>query len=356
MKDPVRLLEDDEASAAVRDLLRAARAPEPTEDQRAALWGSIAGAIGPGPGGGTDGGGPGGGGPDGGGPDPGGTIDAGAGDPGAGLDLAGSVGSAASGSVPATVSSASSGAVGVVSTTATPILGAKVVGAQLVGAKIVGSAATTWLGLVAAAGLSVGTAVMVGGPERSAPAASPAATVDIASDGGRLETLGRARAAARSTGALSGPSAEEGAGPGEVAVASDGAAPPAAAVPLAAGAPAPAAADAPPRSAAGEPPVGSSDEGAPGPAPAPSTARDEVAVTTRARELIHAGEAGRALAELEAARVRFSGGVLVQERAALTVEALGRSGQHERAAALARAFLDSWPNSAHAGLVRPWAK
>lgn len=362
MKDPVRLVEDREAPTAVRDLLRAARSPEPTEAQRSALWGAIAGAIGPGPGG------PDGGGPDGGGGDPGGSID-----PGGGLDLGASLGPAASGSVPSAVSSASSGAVAVgsvaTSSAATTALGAKVVGAKLVGAKVVGSAAATWLGLAVAAGLSVGTAVMVGGAERPAPVAAPAAIVDRpAADVGMDRT-------AREPGDAPRPSSAEvpaaraaeshvaPAGEAHVAPAGEAAtarvdeaatarADEAATVPGGRRGGAGAGPDAEPSRRSVEP----VDAAATSPAPATSAAREEVAVTTRARQLIHAGEPGRALAELEAARVRFSGGVLVQERAALTVEALGRSGQHERAASLARAFLASWPSSTHAGLVRPWAK
>lgn len=90
--------------------------------------------------------------------------------------------------------------------------------------------------------------------------------------------------------------------------------------------------------------------------PPRSIVEDEAAIAREARELLRAGQAHQALALLEQARVRFSGGVLVQERAALTIEALARSGQADRAAGLARAFLEAWPGSAHADRVRPWAR
>ena len=68
-------------------------------------------------------------------------------------------------------------------------------------------------------------------------------------------------------------------------------------------------------------------------------AEGEIAETRRARELLRSGDPRGALSVLEDARVRFSGGLLVQERAALTIEALGASGDGARAASLARPFF-----------------
>ena len=60
----------------------------------------------------------------------------------------------------------------------------------------------------------------------------------------------------------------------------------------------------------------------------------------------------RALALLDAARTRFADGGLVQEREALTIEALVRSGQRALATKRAEAFLRDYPKSPHGADVR----
>lgn len=71
-----------------------------------------------------------------------------------------------------------------------------------------------------------------------------------------------------------------------------------------------------------------------------------------ARGLLRAGRADAALAVLNELARDFPGGVLAQEREALTVQALLGSGQREQARRLALAFLAAHPNSPLAASVR----
>lgn len=72
----------------------------------------------------------------------------------------------------------------------------------------------------------------------------------------------------------------------------------------------------------------------------------------RARDALRSGDCKGALAPLREARRRFPGGILAQERDALWVEALARSGRSAEASDRARAFLREYPISPYADLVR----
>ncbi len=83
-----------------------------------------------------------------------------------------------------------------------------------------------------------------------------------------------------------------------------------------------------------------------------SQLREESLAVMAARQALRANDAGKALHLLEQARQRFSKGVLLEEREALTIEALARTGQSERASARAQAFVNRYPRSPHAADVQ----
>jgi len=83
-----------------------------------------------------------------------------------------------------------------------------------------------------------------------------------------------------------------------------------------------------------------------------SQLREESAMILGARRVLRAGDPAGALTLLDAARTRFPGGILVQEREALTIEALVRSGQRALATKRAEAFLRDYPKSPHGADVR----
>jgi hypothetical protein len=76
--------------------------------------------------------------------------------------------------------------------------------------------------------------------------------------------------------------------------------------------------------------------------------REERRMLEEARDTLRRGDASGALQKLDQARIRFPGGVLVQEREALGIEALHSSGQRAAASARAAAFLRAYPQSPHA--------
>lgn len=95
------------------------------------------------------------------------------------------------------------------------------------------------------------------------------------------------------------------------------------------------------------------------PAPAPgspeeraSRLREENELLGQARAALRSGDPGRAIAILEQARVKFPDGVLGQEREAVAIEALARSGAREAASARASAFLRAHPASPHAARLQ----
>jgi hypothetical protein len=83
-----------------------------------------------------------------------------------------------------------------------------------------------------------------------------------------------------------------------------------------------------------------------------SQLREESAMILDARRVLRGGDPTRALTLLDAARARFPAGTLVQEREALTIEALVRAGQRTLATKRAEAFLRDYPKSPHAADVR----
>ena len=89
------------------------------------------------------------------------------------------------------------------------------------------------------------------------------------------------------------------------------------------------------------------------PAPsASSDAREESRLVAAARDALHSGDSAGALNLLEQARQRFGTGVLGQEREALLIEALAKSGQGAAARAHGQAFLKSYANSPYVARVQ----
>jgi hypothetical protein len=82
----------------------------------------------------------------------------------------------------------------------------------------------------------------------------------------------------------------------------------------------------------------------------------EAELVLDARRELREGNAASALRRLETARPELVGGALTQEREALTIEALHRSGQPEAAARRAREFLRRYPRSPHAASVSAFAR
>jgi len=80
-------------------------------------------------------------------------------------------------------------------------------------------------------------------------------------------------------------------------------------------------------------------------APAAGTLHDEITLIDRARAALAAGSPAQALSLLERYRARHPHGMLLPEALAMRVEAIDRAGDHDRARALARAFLAQYPNS-----------
>jgi hypothetical protein len=101
--------------------------------------------------------------------------------------------------------------------------------------------------------------------------------------------------------------------------------------------------------APGEAPPAS--EVAPRPSAAPPTVQEEARLVGRAREALRGGDPALALQRLEEIRLRFPGGVVRQEREALTIEALVRLGRHDDAARRAAAFVREFPASPYVARV-----
>jgi hypothetical protein len=85
---------------------------------------------------------------------------------------------------------------------------------------------------------------------------------------------------------------------------------------------------------------------------AASQLREESLALLEARSALRSGDAARSLTLLEQARVRFPRGALGQEREALTIEALARSGQVAAAQRRAASFVRAHPNSPYVADVR----
>ena len=92
-----------------------------------------------------------------------------------------------------------------------------------------------------------------------------------------------------------------------------------------------------------------------GAALAASRLKEEAALLRRARAELRSGALTAAFATLEASRREFTAPELFQEREALSIELLHRSGERAAAAARAREFLSRFPESPHAATVRAFA-
>jgi hypothetical protein len=85
---------------------------------------------------------------------------------------------------------------------------------------------------------------------------------------------------------------------------------------------------------------------------AESQLREESLAVLEARSALRSGDAARCLVLLEHARQRFPRGGLGQEREALTIEALAKTGQSAVARRRAEAFLRAHPKSPYVADVR----
>ena len=85
-----------------------------------------------------------------------------------------------------------------------------------------------------------------------------------------------------------------------------------------------------------------------------SALRDESLAVLEIRRTLRAGDASGALRLLEQARQHFPHGALGQEREALSIEALAKSGARDAAARKADAFLRAHPKSPYAADVQSY--
>ena len=109
----------------------------------------------------------------------------------------------------------------------------------------------------------------------------------------------------------------------------------------------------PPPIAAGLPSVAAFPE--PVSDPPQSQLRAEAAALRSARSELRAGKLADAFATLEASRRQFSAPALYQEREALLIELLFRSGQVATARQRGAAFLEHFPESPHAAAIRQFS-
>lgn len=84
--------------------------------------------------------------------------------------------------------------------------------------------------------------------------------------------------------------------------------------------------------------------------------REESRMVADARDALRRGDTAGALGMLEQIRLKFPGGVLAQEREALAIEALARSGRKADASARASAFVKAYPTSPLAARVQSFAQ
>jgi len=80
----------------------------------------------------------------------------------------------------------------------------------------------------------------------------------------------------------------------------------------------------------------------------PSDIRAQIALIDEAHAALKRHAPGDALRAVDLYSSRYPGGLLDQEAAVIRIEAVDQSGNHARAASLARAFLAKHPASAHA--------
>jgi hypothetical protein len=84
--------------------------------------------------------------------------------------------------------------------------------------------------------------------------------------------------------------------------------------------------------------------------------RAERELISGARSALQRGDPAAALALIARAERTFGGGVMVQEREVVAIEALSQAGRAGEAKSRAGAFLDRFPDSPHAAHVRRFAK
>ena len=88
---------------------------------------------------------------------------------------------------------------------------------------------------------------------------------------------------------------------------------------------------------------------------APSLLAEESDAVRAARSALRGGDAARALRLLEDSERRFGTGSLAQEREALAIEALARTGDRDAVETRAAAFLRRYPSSPHEQAVKTFA-
>lgn len=295
MTFPKRWLEDDDAAGAVRDILRAGREVDPPEGAEKAVWLALAAQIGV----------------------------AGAGGAGGGA-----AGSSAAGS------GAAGGSAKAAAATSAKIATASAAGGAASGGVLKAILLGAFSGIVAVSGYSA----LEPAPPLPAPVA-PAATEPAPAPQKAATPIHSAPASSVS------PSPVPSSAPLPTVGARDPSSP--------AVAPSPSTEPEPSVAA----PAGTSDVGAGAPLPGSaeereSRLREENELLRQARGALRGGDPGRAMLLLEQSRQKFPGGVLGQEREALTIEALARGGAREAASSRAAAFIKSHPTSPHAARLQ----
>jgi hypothetical protein len=285
---PKRWLDDDDAPAQLRDVLRSDRDMDPPAGAERAVWIGLMGQIG-----------------------------------GAGAGGAAGAGAASNGAAGGAAATGTGTSAGVAGTGTGTAASGGLLKAILVGA---------FSGVVAVSGYSALE------PSITPPAAPPPAEVGAPSPVERPQD--------KPSGPVAAPSPEpSSAAPASPPAASQGAGP------------------APSATSGSEPssgsPAASADPSAAAPAPAPgspeereSRLREESEMLRQARAALRGGDTGGAMRLLEQARQKFPGGVLGQEREALTIEALAKGGARDVASARAAAFIQAHPQSPYAAKLQ----
>jgi len=87
-----------------------------------------------------------------------------------------------------------------------------------------------------------------------------------------------------------------------------------------------------------------------------SDVRDQIRMIDEARSAMNQHSASAALASVDRYAAKYPDGIFRQEARILRILALDERGDHTRATALARAFLASYPTSAHVARIEHIAK
>ncbi len=83
-------------------------------------------------------------------------------------------------------------------------------------------------------------------------------------------------------------------------------------------------------------------------AASPSDIHEQIRLLDEARAAVGRGDPGAAIRTVDLYRAKYPAGVFNEEATVTRIEALDQSGNHARAASLARAFLAKHPATAHA--------